>query len=255
MSLLKHLQVHFEPWWPQTELSTNGGRPDWAISVLSSSGSHPDWVSATSLTDETISWPSGPNRARLRGVPHMAPSLLTSSPASDMVTTRPPARSLRLIGCGVVGWNVLWSNRPTLPPHVLSSLVRPIPESGASDDKSCPNHRGRTCSAVVRGLLGSTSRSRIYSTENGHSHLKLSRPGRHFHPISCRLLYSLLISFCLLFHFRTPVRSVSFFQSWSRAPIETDKGFPMNTGITRITFNIGSKRLTEPWREPPELWY
>ena len=32
----------------------------------------------------------------------------------------------------------------------------------------------------------------------------------------------------------------------------TGKGFRMNTGITRMTFNIGFIRLAEPWREPPE---
>ena len=32
---------------------------------------------------------------------------------------RPPALRLHLIGCGKVGWNVLWPNRPTPLSHVL----------------------------------------------------------------------------------------------------------------------------------------
>ena len=102
----------------------------------------------------------------------MVPSILTSSLASDTVTTRPPAQRLCLIGCGMAGWNVQ-SGLLYLP-----SSLRPIPESGASD-KSCPNHRGRTCSAAVWGLFGIDWHFPSIPG-NDHSLVKLSRPGRPY---------------------------------------------------------------------------
>ena len=99
------------------------GRPDWATVGYSSSGGHPTWASAPSLPEEILFGSSGPKRARLRGVPRRAPSLLTPRSTTDLVSNRSPARRLRLIGCESVGWYELWSHQPTLFRLVLLSWV------------------------------------------------------------------------------------------------------------------------------------
>ena len=89
------------PDWVTSGYSSSGGHPDRASITYSSSRGHPDRPSVTSLPEETLFCPSGPNRGHLRGVPHRAPSFLTFLSTSAPVTTRAPARRLRLWD----GWN------------------------------------------------------------------------------------------------------------------------------------------------------
>ena len=131
-------------------------------------------------------------------IPFTSGPVLTSSPTSDTVTTRPPARRLRLTSCGKVG-GMYFGQTGLFYRH---ASCHPHCDPSGAPHKSCPNHRGRTCSAAVRGLFGIDWL--MYPTEkfasnpgNGHTLATLSRPGRPY-------------SYDVLF-LRTPVLSVSFF--------------------------------------------